>query len=311
MGESVESGLPSNGPGLMSQAAAGEPAGSPAPAPAPTGDPAPAPAPADGRPAHVPEKFWDPEAKTVRTDAVLKSYTELEKMRAKFGEQAREEVTKELFGKRPESPDKYEIRVPSKAPDGVVIMDKQPGPDFQAEPGKAYSLLNPADPIFEIYRNIAHRAGLSQDEFDENVAHFLASKAIHIPTPEQREEEANKFFQTLGDNGRERVRHVWRGLQQIAGDKAAALDRLVGDKEAFEVVEMLWARASGAPYAPANTGAQPGGVTEASLREIMRSPEYQRGDPETHRKVREGFIALHGSTDIRAQGGIPAPFARR
>jgi len=32
-----------------------------------------------GRPDHVPEKFWDAEKGEVRTDAVLKSYTELEK----------------------------------------------------------------------------------------------------------------------------------------------------------------------------------------------------------------------------------------
>jgi len=34
--------------------------------------------PTDGRPANVPEKFWDAENKAVRTDELLKSYTELE-----------------------------------------------------------------------------------------------------------------------------------------------------------------------------------------------------------------------------------------
>jgi hypothetical protein len=42
---------------------------------APTGD---EPA-ADGRPANVPEKFWDTETKSVNQDALLKSYSELEK----------------------------------------------------------------------------------------------------------------------------------------------------------------------------------------------------------------------------------------
>jgi hypothetical protein len=48
-----------------------------APEPAPeVGEPAQAPA---GRPAAVPEKFWDREAGTIRTDALLKSYVELER----------------------------------------------------------------------------------------------------------------------------------------------------------------------------------------------------------------------------------------
>ena len=40
------------------------------------GEPAEAPA---GRPASVPEKFWDREAGAIRTDALLKSYVELER----------------------------------------------------------------------------------------------------------------------------------------------------------------------------------------------------------------------------------------
>lgn len=46
---------------------------------APVANPAPA---APQRPENVPEKFWDAEAGTVRTDALLKSYLELEKTRA-------------------------------------------------------------------------------------------------------------------------------------------------------------------------------------------------------------------------------------
>jgi hypothetical protein len=48
-----------------------------APEPSPdTGEPAQAPA---DRPAGVPEKFWDREAGAIRTDALLKSYVELER----------------------------------------------------------------------------------------------------------------------------------------------------------------------------------------------------------------------------------------
>lgn len=44
--------------------------------------PAPPAPTAPARPEHVPEKFWDAEKGTVRTDELLKSYVELEKARA-------------------------------------------------------------------------------------------------------------------------------------------------------------------------------------------------------------------------------------
>lgn len=47
------------------------------------GQDTPAPPQAPQRPDHVPEKFWDAEKGEVRTDALLKSYTELEKTRGK------------------------------------------------------------------------------------------------------------------------------------------------------------------------------------------------------------------------------------
>lgn len=42
------------------------------------------------RPAHVPEKFWDAANKRVNTEALLKSYSELEKMKGKPAEAAAE-----------------------------------------------------------------------------------------------------------------------------------------------------------------------------------------------------------------------------
>jgi hypothetical protein len=55
---------------------------SPAPKPAAPAPTPPAPAPAPTRPADVPEKFWDATAGKINTDALLKSYTELERARA-------------------------------------------------------------------------------------------------------------------------------------------------------------------------------------------------------------------------------------
>lgn len=308
MGESSESGVPSSGPSLMSAADAG---GAPAAAPAPEGAaPAPAPAPAAGnRPEHVPEKFWDAEKGTVRVDDVLKSYSHLEKHRGELAEKAVSDKMAELFGKRPEAPDKYEIRVPPKAPEGVVILDKAPGADFVPEEGKAYAVLNPADPLFEKARDLAHKAGLGQDEFDALVGDYLATRATRIPTQAERDAQATKFFDSLGENGRDRVRHAWRGLQSLVGEQhAKVLDGMIGDRATFEAVERLVARATGSPYGPSGAPSGANAPTMDEVRKIVATPEYQRGDPETQRKVREMLVRIHGTG---TPDGIPAPFARR
>lgn len=306
MGESSESGLPSPAQGMMAAAETGAP---PAPEGAsPPAAPAAAP-PANGRPEHVPEKFWDAEKSAVRVDDVLKSYAHLEKHRGELAEKAVSEKMAELFGKRPEGPDKYEIRVPAKMPDGVVILDKPPGADFQPEEGKAYAVLNAQDPLFARFQKLAHRAGMSQEEFEQEAGEYLAERARPVPTQAERDAQATQFFDSLGENGRDRVRSAWRGLQALVGEEhAKVLDSAIGDKATFEAIERLVARANGSPYAPSGTPAAPSAPTRAEAERIIASPEYQRGDPEAQRKVREIMVRIYGTGGQGA--GIPAPFAR-
>lgn len=308
MAESSESVVPNSGPGMMAAAEGGAPS-APSDAAPPSGTPASAPA-GNARPEHVPEKFWDAEKNAVRVDDVLKSYAHMEKHRGELAEKAVNDKLAELFGKRPEAPDKYEIRVPTKTPDGVVILDKQPGPEFVPEEGKAYAVLNPNDPLFEKARDLAHKAGLGQEEFDALVGDYLATRATRVPTAAEREAQATAFFDSLGENGRDRVKHTWRGLQSLVGEAhAKTLDGAIGDKATFEAIERLVQRATGSPYAPAGTPAMANMPTEAEARALMRTPEYQRGDPDVHRRVREMFVRIHG-TGTPGGGGIPAPFAR-
>lgn len=74
----------------------------------------------NGRPDHVPEKFWDAEKRTVNTEALLKSYTELEKSRqAPEGEPAAEP--------------KPAAETPSSSADGKVTPKEAPKADPNAE----------------------------------------------------------------------------------------------------------------------------------------------------------------------------------
>ena len=84
------------------------------------------------RPEHVPEKFWDPAAGQLRTEALLKSYLELERRLgtgapdAPVSEAARAQLL-ELLG-RPGSPDDYLIEPPH----GLI----EPDPRTQPTPAR-------------------------------------------------------------------------------------------------------------------------------------------------------------------------------
>ena len=71
------------------------------------GQPSPSP---PARPEGVPEKFWDAAAGALRTDALLKSYTELEKGWGKARETALSEAQAKLREGVPEKADGYDLK---------------------------------------------------------------------------------------------------------------------------------------------------------------------------------------------------------
>lgn len=262
---------------------------------------------APARPDYIPEKFWDAKAGAARVDDLAKSYGELERSRGKVAEDAVTAKMTELFGKRPEAPDKYEVRVPPKAPEGVVILDKAPAADFKYEPGKAYVVLNPADPLFEMGRQLAHRAGMSQDEFDGLVAQHASSLAVRIPTAEEAGAQRAEIYGKLGENGERRVAHLYGWLKgSIGEDRARALDGLVASPDGLAALEEIMAKAGGARFAASNAGGAASGESEEGLRALMAEPDY-RTNPAKQRRVTEGFQRLFPGP---AAEGIPTPFAR-
>jgi hypothetical protein len=277
------------------QSATGTPAGpDPAPLPAGAGGPVSPPS-AAARPDFIPEKFWDPATGTPRVEQLAKSYGELEKQRAKFADEARAAVTAEMFGKRPEKPDAYEVGLPEDVADLVVLTDK-PGADFKAEPGKSYWVLPKDDPLLAMGRQLAHRAGMDQAEFAGMLAQFGKAMAVRVPSAEERQAADTAVFQQLGEHGERRVQHVWGQLRSVLGEeKAAVLDGMVGSAAAVEALEMLVERA-GAPRFSPPTGAASGRLSEAELREKMRDPRYAdptRRDPAFVAEVQRGWKTLY------------------
>lgn len=135
--------------------------------------------PTTGRPSNVPEKFWDAEKKAIRSDAVLKSYTELEK-RAGAGDLA------------PANADEYKMD---------TVLD---------EVKKATGVEIPAmDPeMSKAFREEAHKMGLSQKQYEGVMKQYLSSIPQMVSTAfdvkmSQGKAELSKVWKTDAEMTRE------------------------------------------------------------------------------------------------------------
>ena len=270
------------------------PPASPTPEAAPPVDPGAPPAPAasaepPARPEWLPEKFKTPED-------LAKSYGELEKQRGKFAETAkltaRQELEKELFGARPEKPEEYALALAEDAAD-VMVLEGMPE-DFTPEEGRTYLALNPASEALGMLRGLAHRAGASPAEWQALLAQVARENGQRIPTQAERDAEAAKVYEALGEFGQRRVQFTWGALKTVLGEKAAALDAMASSPAAIEAIEELVHRATGTRFAPPSTGSGPGGrLTEAEIRTMMASPGYINGDAKVRDEVARAWKALY------------------
>ncbi len=265
----------------------GEPAGS-APCDAPeigathdleetsAGEPEQPAAPAEStpRPADVPEKFWDSEAGTIRTEALLRSYRELEKRLSRSvprpdGEDDVEGVSRllGLLG-RPETAEAYEIT----APHPLVAPDPN---------------LN----------EMLHSAGFTQRQA-QMVYDLAAERLLPVIDEAAAELEATRQLDRLqqhfgGPEG-------WRTTSaQIRAYAEANLPEelqtaLASSYEGILALHQMMRKAE--PDIVGQAGSGQAGVTEDSLRELIRDPRYWRDrDPEIVQRVTAGYRNLYPS----------------
>lgn len=247
------------------------------------------------RPENVPEKFWDPQAGAMRTDALLKSYTELEKGWGKARETALQEAMAKVREGVPEAADKYALQ-PLGLPDDVVFLEGEVPSDL--EPGKTYFALNVAAPEVAALREWAHAEGVKGEAFQRLLGIAAKAMGTRIPTAEERAAQAKEFYGSLGENGEARAQHLWGQVKgMLSAEQAAGLDEILGTKAGFEAVEALIARAGGATFAPAGAGTATAQLTEAKLREMMRDPRY-RTDKAFQDEVTAGYSRLFGGQPL-------------
>jgi hypothetical protein len=242
-----------------------------APEPAPeVGEPAQAPA---GRPAAVPEKFWDREAGTIRTDALLKSYVELERKLGSMvalpgdGDQEGRERLRRALGV-PASAEDYQIE----ARDELL----EPTPEINAR---------------------LHQAGLTQEQaqlvYDlaaEHVLPLIDDAIGELHATRDAERLAKHFGGDASWQNLARQIRTWGQAnlaEEVYRTLAASYDGVVAMHQMMQAREPTVLQEANGPQ---------GDADEATLTRMMRDPRYWRErDPAFIAQVTEGFQRLYPS----------------
>lgn len=228
---------------------------------------------ARARPVDVPEKFWDAEAGTVRVEALLRSYGELER---KLGRSL----------PQPEGPDDREARErilaalgrPARAEEYAIAVRSelvQPDPELNAR---------------------LHAAGFTQDQ--AQLLYDLAAERL-VPTLETVVEESERSRQidrlVSHFGGADRWREVAREIRTWG---EAHLEPQVFDALAstYQGVLTLNRMMQGSePELLGRADRATNRLDDAALDQMIRDPRYWRDrDPSFIARVTEGFKSLYG-----------------
>jgi hypothetical protein len=234
---------------------------------------APANAPATERPAEVPEKFWDAETGSLRIEALLKSYRELERrLSQRAGPPVPDAPPDEVLRFRqsmgiPEAPDGYAIT----APHDLC------GPDEELN-----CQLHAAN-----FTNA--QAQLVYDLAAQRLLPLIAEAAAEFEANRQREKLAEHF----GGEDRFRVMAAQLAAWGKAKLPAPVYAALSSTAEGVLALERMMQTAE---PGLARDGAIPPQESEAELRAMMRDPRYWRSrEPAFVRRVTDGFRRLVGA----------------
>ena len=231
-----------------------------------------APAAVPTRPVDVPEKFWDGDRGAVRTEALLKSYRELErKLSARFAPPADDAPDEERLRFRramgvPDTPAEYTVQ-----PRHELV-----GADMEVNAALHRAGFTPA------------QVQLVYDLAAERLLPVVAEAASQFEAERQRDRLRAEF------GGEERYR---RTAKQIAAWGRANLPEEVLaplSTTADGVIALHRMMAKGEPPLTRRADA-PEAVDEAALRKLMRDPRYWRSrEPDFVKRVTDGFRRLTG-----------------
>jgi hypothetical protein len=259
------------------------------------------------RPDYVPEKFWDGEKRSVRTEELAKSYGGLERILSKRAadldredykvfadahfKTQRADIEKQIrgqvFGERPIKAGDYKLEI------AQAHIDKIP------EEMRDLARYND-DPLVNHFREFCFAAGLGQEKFSDMVGGYFAMHAERIDA--KKAEEIGK----LGENADARIDAVSAFLnEQLGEERLMDIMPLFSSAAGIEAMEVLMERMSGLPgEGGGGSGGNPpaGAKTLEQLKEMQRDKRYwsnKHRDPAFVREVDEGFRKLYpGQVDL-------------
>jgi hypothetical protein len=206
------------------------------------------------RPEWAPENYWDADKGELKAEDLAKGYGDLRKkvtMRTDdLEKKVKEDFEKSRFVNRPESADKYELRLP------------------ESVPADAWE-WNEKDPLLGFARELAFNTGMSQDEFDKLVGTYVQSEISKLPDIESETKR-------LGEKGKERLERVdnWMSANMTRG-AYAALSNVATKAEVVIAIEELMQKAGAPAFAIADN--ELGGqevLNDALVRSWMADPKY-------------------------------------
>ncbi len=228
------------------------------------------PANADGRPANLPEKFWDPKKGEVRLDALIRSYVELERKLSGMLPAPNDEDSKKRLMRAlgvPETPDAYELKLEQ--------TRLQPDADLNRR---------------------LHERGFTTEQVQlvyELASEKLVPMILDIAAEFQAEREIERLSEAFG--GQEKWRETSRQLLAY-GKKNLPPAVLSGMSSSYDGVMALYRMMQGDDPSFAQNAKTVSGNSEAELFAMMRDPKYWRDkDPAFIAKVTEGFKGLYSS----------------
>jgi hypothetical protein len=253
------------------------------------------------RPAHVPEKFWDPDAGAPRTDDLAKSYVALESAMGRRLQEVSPE-TRRIIAETFEDDVKKDWAAALKAKLAedeeflTPLQEKWKAENSKTVP-EAYELpelpdgrgFDPEHPLYAKATEIAKKHGLDQDGFGELMtfvteAQADATHALSGATPEAWK----AAIPDLGPRGEV----VANRLQALAPEHAKELLENLRSPNAFLAVEKL-IKAAGPKSLALDGVAANGELSQEQIDAMILSPDYNRAGSEARAKVDSWYKRRH------------------
>ncbi len=218
----------------------------------------------DQRPSHIPEKFWDSETGSLRSDMLIKSYGELEK---RFAGENYDENNTDIEP------------VPQIAEDYKISVDTDM---FESDPALNERL---------------HAAGFNNDQaqlvYDLALEHLIpiAEQLSHTLDHKAQTDRLETYF-----GGRKQWADMERQLQNW-GRSNLSLEAFESMSSNFNgVLSMHRMMAKNEPAIMAGHNPSSSLHTESELKSMMKDPRYWRDqNPAYVEQIRQGFEALYSS----------------